>query len=47
MFAAFNAFEDFEGAVVAKVDLIDTLELVGDAEALTNDLKRDSGAASG
>ena len=47
MAAAFDALQDFEGAVVAEVDLVDALELVGDAEALADELQRDAGAAGG
>ena len=34
--AAFDALQHFKGAVVAKIDLVDALELVGDAETLAD-----------
>ena len=45
--AAFDALQHFKDAVVAEIDLVDALELVGDAEALADDLKRDARAARG
>ena len=36
MLAAFDALQHFEGAVVAQCDLIDTHELVDDAEPLAD-----------
>jgi hypothetical protein len=45
--AAFDALQDFKGAVIAQGDLIDALELIGDAEALADELEGDAGAAAG
>ena len=47
MASAFDAFQHFEGAVGAEIDLVDALELVGDAEALADKLEGDAGAAAG
>ena len=45
MLAAFDAFENFKGAIVAERDLVDAIKLVGDAQALTDQLQRDARAA--
>jgi hypothetical protein len=45
--SAFSALEHLEGAVVTEGDLVDALELVSDAEALADELQRDSRAARG
>ncbi len=47
MLAAFDALQHFKGAIVAESDLIDALKLIGDAEALADELESDAGAASG
>jgi hypothetical protein len=47
MFAAFDALQHFKAAVVAEVDLVYALELVGDAEAFADKLKSDARAARG
>ena len=47
MFAAFDAFQNFKGAVVTEIDLVDSGELVGDAEALADDLEGNACAAGG
>ena len=47
MVAAFDALQHFEAAVVAYRDLVDTLELLSDAEALGHHLHGGSGAARG
>jgi hypothetical protein len=47
MLAAFDALQHFKAAVVAEVDLVHALELVGDAEALADELQRDARAARG
>ena len=36
MASAFDALEDFEGAVLADLDFVDALELFGDAEAFAD-----------
>jgi hypothetical protein len=44
MLAALDAFQDFKRAIVAEFDLVDALELIGNAEALANKLQRDARA---
>ena len=43
--SAFHAFQYFKGSVVAQADLVDSKKLVGDAEALADELQRDACAA--
>ena len=47
MLAAFDALQNLETSRRREVDLIDALELVGDAEAFADKLKRDACAARG
>ena len=47
MFAAFDAFENFERAVRVDLEFVDALELIGDAEPLADDLEGDARAARG
>jgi hypothetical protein len=45
--AAFYALEDFKGTIGAEINLVDTIKLIGDTEALANNLQSDSRAAAG
>src|SRR3954468_12066748 len=47
MLAAFDALQYFERAVGAEIDLVCALKLLADAEAFSDDLEGDAGAARG